>query len=90
MGGDVEGDVLDGRCDPFAADGRGVFGEDGEFGEGDDGVIRLFCSEVLSAFGVFGDVSEEVREVVEVGRFIVGAIGAFDEEVHKLVNRQII
>lgn len=52
MRGDVEGDVLDGRGDAFAPDGRGVFGEDDEFGEGDDGVVGLGGGEVGAGGGV--------------------------------------
>lgn len=49
MGRDVEGDVFDGRCDAFAPDGRDVFGEDDEFGEGDEGVVGLRGGEVGAA-----------------------------------------
>ena len=49
--GEVEARIFDCRGDSAAAQVRGVFGEDNEFGHGDDGIVGLGGDEVFPALG---------------------------------------
>lgn len=58
MGGDFEGDIFDRGSYASSADVGLVFGEDGEFCDGDDvGVAWLGCGQVAAAFWVLMNIS---------------------------------
>ncbi len=96
MGRDVEAEVFDRIRYPAPADGRGVFGEDDYLRQGDYfRVGGVGVEEVFLSGGEFGEVGEEVGEVVvffsSPGDFVVvGGAGGdrfLDKKIKQLIYR---
>ena len=84
----VEQRILDRRSNTFSSNfGVVFFGEDQQFGNGNNTIVLLFGDEVVPSLSKPRNVCKEICQIVVVCILIERSIEALDEAIHKTVHR---